>query len=915
MAFVERSTESKVLSGLLDDCLDGRGAVTMVTGPVGSGKTELMRTFAQEAADRGATVLRATASRTERVLPLGVLGQLFAGADLSEEQRRETTRLLSDGALGTMPSDRGSEVTQRVTAPVLDGVASVLFQIAESTPLLISVDDVHFADLASLHCLLYLVHRSVRARVMVVVNEAARVRQAWPMFRADLLSQPQCRRIRLGPLSPQGVTTVLAERVGAREARQLGPVYHDICGGNPLLLDALVEDHLATGHPATTTTAGDAFAQGVMTCLYRSDFLVLRLARVLATLVEPAPPAAIAELLGVDAVSTIRAIDTATEMGLLHKGQFRHIRARLAVLEAMAPEERSALHERAAYQLYKDGAPALTVARHEIAARHVGEAWSAPVLREAAEHALDDDDLGYALECLQLAKQACVSDADRVATKAAMVRVQWRVDPWTARRNVSDLLEAARAGTLSGQSAVDVADYLTWYGRADEAIDLLGRVTATAQAADLDTATALYSTGAHLAYTFPGLADRLPADQFPPRLSAFGTATRSLSVQAASLVGRFISDGLDEEALNDAEGILQQSRLHEPTCGLIIAPLEMLIFEDRLDTAARWCDPLLSEAKKRQVPTWSARLAAVRATICLRQGDLAGAEQHARAALSHVTPSGLGVYVGVPLSILLLTPSLAGHAGDALSQLNAPVPEAMFQTVHGLHFMRARGRYYLARGRHHAAVMEFLACRDLMASWRLDRPGIVPWRTDLAEVQLGLGRPDLARELAEDQLARLSPGHGRTRGLSLRVLAAASPLRHRPGILREAVDVLQQGGDLHELAGALADLSVAQHELGDAGEARQTDRLAAHVATQRRGDSQPAEAAEAPPDSEEHATPLSNAEHRVAALAAQGHTNLQIARKLEVTVSTVEQHLTKVYRKLRVNRRTDLPVTLLGDWA
>jgi DNA-binding CsgD family transcriptional regulator len=59
---------------------------------------------------------------------------------------------------------------------------------------------------------------------------------------------------------------------------------------------------------------------------------------------------------------------------------------------------------------------------------------------------------------------------------------------------------------------------------------------------------------------------------------------------------------------------------------------------------------------------------------------------------------------------------------------------------------------------------------------------------------------------------------------------------------------------------------------------------------------------------------LSDAERRVASLAAQGCTNRQIARKLFVTVSTVEQHLTRVYRKLRINSRSDLPTSLLS-WA
>jgi DNA-binding CsgD family transcriptional regulator len=56
---------------------------------------------------------------------------------------------------------------------------------------------------------------------------------------------------------------------------------------------------------------------------------------------------------------------------------------------------------------------------------------------------------------------------------------------------------------------------------------------------------------------------------------------------------------------------------------------------------------------------------------------------------------------------------------------------------------------------------------------------------------------------------------------------------------------------------------------------------------------------------------LSDAERRVASLAAQGYTNREIARKLFITVSTVEQHLTRAYKKLDIKRRIDLPVVLV----
>ena len=61
------------------------------------------------------------------------------------------------------------------------------------------------------------------------------------------------------------------------------------------------------------------------------------------------------------------------------------------------------------------------------------------------------------------------------------------------------------------------------------------------------------------------------------------------------------------------------------------------------------------------------------------------------------------------------------------------------------------------------------------------------------------------------------------------------------------------------------------------------------------------------PPAQQRTSALSDAEIRVASLAADGLTNRQIAERLEITVSTVEQHLTRVYRKLRISSRNDLP--------
>jgi DNA-binding CsgD family transcriptional regulator len=67
-----------------------------------------------------------------------------------------------------------------------------------------------------------------------------------------------------------------------------------------------------------------------------------------------------------------------------------------------------------------------------------------------------------------------------------------------------------------------------------------------------------------------------------------------------------------------------------------------------------------------------------------------------------------------------------------------------------------------------------------------------------------------------------------------------------------------------------------------------------------------ADGPEAGEGTEPSAAGLSEAEHRVAALAAAGFSNRRIASRLFITVSTVEQHLTRIYRKLGVTRRGEL---------
>ncbi|MGW2199349.1 helix-turn-helix transcriptional regulator, partial [Streptosporangium sp. NPDC001682] len=132
---------------------------------------------------------------------------------------------------------------------------------------------------------------------------------------------------------------------------------------------------------------------------------------------------------------------------------------------------------------------------------------------------------------------------------------------------------------------------------------------------------------------------------------------------------------------------------------------------------------------------------------------------------------------------------------------------------------------------------------------------------------------------------------------------------------------LRTAGDRLLLSRALADLGAALQQLGEADEAKPLICRAMREAEICHSGVMPLRLSKSwttgpvLPDAGEPAEDpnplgLSDSECRVAELAALGHTNREISRTLHITVSTVEQHLTRVYRKLGVKSRADLPPVL-----
>ncbi|MFF3437153.1 AAA family ATPase [Streptosporangium sp. NPDC002721] len=922
MTLIDRNSEITFLNNLLTDCAHGRGRVTTISGPTATGKTELVYAFSRRAVESGAVWLSATCSQNDQNVPLGVVSQLFHNAALPIAHASRAARLIEDAAPGARPP--GERPDDSDWLRVTQGLWAIILELSKSSTVLITVDDVEYADSMSWQLLLNFVHRLKSANVFIVLTATEGLQGMNPHTEIDLMRHPHYERIRLAPLSLRGVERIISDSMGDAVAAKLGPACHKVSGGNPLLVKALVEDAVNGGGDPGELVVSDVFSRSVRALLYRSDPTMLVVARGLAILGEYALPSLLAELLDLTTTTVNQALNCLEAIGVLDPPRFRHASAREAVLDDLDPHKREEMHRRAAQLLHAEGAAATVIAEHLIGTSHFfQEPWALAELREAAEQALTNDRHEFAVRCLKFALELCDDDRQRTLTTTMLARAEWRLNPAAANRHVNRLMATARQKGLDFQELDALLRYLLWNGRHDEAVEVLEQMDVLATEPDADEEAArLDVLHRRLSSSHPLVLSRTRSvtgvgvgagtGVVSPARTAWTATGSGPHAQAASLLASVLRDGPDDRTLGIAERVLHSTSLDDANLETVESALFALIYSDRPDIAAPWCDVMYSEAVMRGAPTWRAVLASLRAGIAIRQGDLVLAEEYARLALDIVPPRSLGVLVGLPLAVLIRANTEMGKYDVAAHHLRRPVPDTLLQTRFGLYYLQARAHYYLATNHSHAALDDFSTCGRLMRAWGLDTPSLVPWRHGAAAALLQTDQREQARALLQEPYDLPSGDSLRARGISQRLLAAASDLRQRPSMLREAIDMLQAAGDRLEMAYALVDLTHTLTELGEPNKARMVGHRAVSVA----GECQ----AEPLRQAVRHNTDgydntgglegmnmLSDAEQRVASLAALGYTNREISRKIYITISTVEQHLTRIYRKLNVKGRRDLP--------
>ncbi|WP_169814800.1 helix-turn-helix transcriptional regulator [Nocardia crassostreae] len=634
------------------------------------------------------------------------------------------------------------------------------------------------------------------------------------------------------------------------------------------------------------------------------------MAEAITILGEASSAATITLLLQADPVAVHRNLSQLSDMGVLDGCHFRNRDTAIRLLRGMRVDNRRRLHRRAAEVLHERGAAVTAVADHLLRSGGLRHPWMGAVLRAAAEDALALDQIGRAMDYLELSYRTTADGRDRAEIASVLAAIEWRVNPSTATRNFARLQTAVRSGAASNGALREAMRYLLWYGRVDD-------VRAALTALDRDRATASDDFAflrSWVGYTYPELGGRdettPSAGADPDKVGADPGNVHRMGTNLLTVVGR---NGC-ESTVAMAHRILSRHRLDAATVEMLTAALEALVYADRLDVAAAWCDALLAEASARLSPTWMAIFAGLHAEIALRQGRLADASERSVQALNQVPAENLGIVIARPLACRVRALTAAGRFEEASAQMARDVPLGLFDSRLVLLYLHARGQLALATGRAPDALVDFQLCGALMQRWRLDQPGVMAWRNDVAQVYLEVGDHERARAFAQRHLDLLGDAerHG-SGGVSLRLIAGTAEPPERVVLLHRAETIIRRGPDRLELARVLGDLGRTYDQLGDAHRSRTLRRSAMRLARfcgaeqlyRQLGEPRAAE----PPEPPAEAVPtgvLTSAEYRVAELAARGLRNRDIAAELGITTSTVEQHLTRVYRKLKVRRRGEL---------
>lgn len=320
MKLREREHELAELSETLDRASDGQGSLVAVLGEAGIGKSSLVRAFLEQASPK-ARVLRGLCDDLGIAEPLSVLRDIARDADID---------LPMDLAA---PGER-----MRIFSDVFEKLS------VSNLPTVVFVEDVHWADDATVDFLRYLSRRIADTSIMVILTartDEALGRNIVRRIIGDGAAS-DAKRIQVKPLS-QAVVSLLAI-----EAGQDPVALNEVTEGNPFFVTELLNNQGG----AQSATVQEA----IMARVERLDEAGQEALKAVAVFPRQATSPQVAEILGSDVTP---ALEACVDLGLLvvegSTFKFRHVLARHAVLSDMRSSQRIELNARLFHRLKVDG--------------------------------------------------------------------------------------------------------------------------------------------------------------------------------------------------------------------------------------------------------------------------------------------------------------------------------------------------------------------------------------------------------------------------------------------------------------------------------------------------------------------------------------------------------------------------------
>ncbi|MFB0626302.1 AAA family ATPase [Streptomyces sp. AB3(2024)] len=887
-----REAELERLRALVEAVRDGEGgAIALLLGEPGIGKTVLMQETVSIARAHGFVVSHGRAEELHALAPLASLASGLLHGD---------PPLLSS----TDFADLAGHHDQRIW--LVERLAQLIEERSAGTPVLIAVDDVQWADPLSRFALSVMPARLLSSPVLWLLtgrNDPEPYGQG-----------PRTTTLPLRPLSDTALAELARDVLGGDVPTQVAELL-DGAGGNPFLAAEMLTGIAASG--AEAPEPPERLVLGVRDRLadLRPDTLhFLRIGSVLGRAFSLADAAA---LCGRPASGLSAEVDEARAAALLHDdGErllFRHDLLRQAVYADLAPSVRRALHREAASRLVAAGRSSTDAVPHLLKSAESGDQEAIGLLGTAATAVIavmPDLAADLAVRALELVPPHAPMAFD-VGERAIVALT--RAGRYTQARDTGDTL-------LARQPPLDVfARLQSVLGDALWHLDDVHQLTRR-------------STAALAAVTDPTIRARLTARQALAR-------SRGRDLGAARETGeRALAEAErsgDREARVLALWCLGEIALNAGDCAAAVEhhtalsvfdtaflPEEAVarIHMDDFDTVRR----LLRTAG--DAPLRPAMLIWAQGTLNMGLGRLDDADADlvtAERLEADLHVPGNLVNIRVNRGLLAMLRGDRDAAREHLDVVRAAVAERPNTGNHAAH------QYFEAvvtdADGDHAAAAELVrsAQRDHpFLRWRLLRPHVV----QAVRIALRGGDRNLAEDL-EAQVAEHATRNPSVPTVQGTAAHAAGLANADHGLLERSVRILLTGPRPLPLAAASADLGRALLTAGDpaatlaltrahdiyaqAGADAEADRVRADLerATSRSGRRtgslrpRPAQGWDA----------LTASERKVARLIAAGHTNRSAAEALVVSPHTVNTHLASIFRKLSVRSRVHLARIALAE--